>query len=668
VTRSSNLTFRDPSLYPIWEKARSGERLSKEDGLALFASPDLIGVGRMANEVARSKSGDSVYFVLNRKLEPTNICVLSCKFCDFAVKPDSPQAYEMTIAEMLSKLRPDLHEVHITGGLHPKWPWEFYLDMVRQIKTNFPNVDVKAFTAVEIDFFSKKFKKSHEQVLRELWDAGLRTMPGGGAEVFSERVRKHLFHQKIGAKAWFEVHRTAHRLGINSNVTMLYGHIETIEERIEHMLRVRECQDETHGFLSFIPLAFQPGDTGIKTRNDFTSAIDDLKTIAVSRLMLDNVPHIKAYWVMLTAEVATIALNFGADDMDGTVGEERIAHDAGAISPMELAKGKLISIIHDAGKLPVERDIWYNPIALYPKKEWSVVSKMPYLNSVPFYNAFPDYSNVVKLAPLAPRVFGKLAEQGSVAAGPMSLRDYMSLSEEFEKLDYGVAVKGKANSVLLFSKYDWQELAGKKIAITSETSTSVELLRVLLEKRFGISDYTFERSTVITDYSNYDAVLLIGDKALEAVYNGGIAGFDKVFDLAEEWCVWKEMPFVFAVWAIRKGTPEAARNEIIASLEASLNNAVEYSHFQDFKTFPPPFQGRGRGWLGREHGARLGMSEAEVADYLSQFRYRFTLEEHAAMAEFEMEYESLSNDSHSGTPEKTGVQEAYNRTGVSIDN
>ena len=635
-----NITFRDAALAPIWEKVRSGERLSKEDGLTLFASPDLIGVGRMANAVAREKSGDSVYFVLNRKLEPTNICVLSCKFCDFAVKPGSEQGYEMTIAEMLSKLRPDLHEVHITGGLHPKWPWEFYLDMVRQIKTNFPNVDVKAFTAVEIDFFSKKFKKSHEQVLRELWDAGLRTMPGGGAEVFSERVRKRLFHQKIGAKAWFDVHRTAHRLGINSNVTLLYGHIETLEERVEHMLRVRECQDETNGFLSFIPLAFQPGDTGIKTRNDFTSAIDDLKTIAVSRLMLDNVPHIKAYWVMLTAEVATIALNFGADDMDGTVGEERIAHDAGAISPMELAKGKLISIIHEAGKLPVERDVWYKPIAIYPpvgahgNAPVAVVSKMPYLNSVPFYNGFPEYSNVVKLAPLVPRVFGALAEAGNIAAGPMSFRDYMSMSDEFEKLDYGVAVKGKANSVLLFSRYDWRELEGKRIAVTSETSTSVELLRVLLEKKFGVSDYSFNR-TKPTDhsYEGFDAVLLIGDKALQAAYGGGVPGFYKIFDLAEEWCGWKEMPFVFAVWAIRKDTPEAARNEIIASLERSLNT---YST-------PPPFQGGGGGWLGREHGARLGMSEAEVADYLSEFRYRFTLEEHAAMAEFELEFESLSD-------------------------
>jgi aminodeoxyfutalosine synthase len=643
------ISFRDKSLLPIWDKVRFGERLTKEDGLTLFASDDLIGVGRMANEVARAKSGDSVYFVLNRKLEPTNICVLSCKFCDFAVKPDSAEAYEMTLSEMLSKLRPDLHEVHITGGLHPKWPWEFYIDMVRTIKQEFPNVDVKAFTAVEIDYFSKKFKKSHEQVLRELQEAGLRTMPGGGAEVFSERIRKELFKQKIGAKTWFDVHRTAHGLGIQSNVTMLYGHIETIEERIEHMLRVRECQDETNGFLSFIPLAFQPGNTGIKTRNDFTSAIDDLKTIAVSRLMLDNVPHIKAYWVMLTAEVATIALNFGADDMDGTVGEERIAHDAGAISPMELAKGKLISIIHDAGKLPVERDIWYNPISIYPKEEWSVVSKMPYLNSVPFYNSFPSYSTTVKLAPLAPRVFGRLAEEGSIAAGPMSLRDYMFLSDEFERLDYGVAVKGKANSVLLFSKYEWNNLSEKSIGITAETSTSIELLRVLLEKRFGISDYSFHRINKLDSFDNFDAVLLIGDEALSRAYGGGLPEFNHVFDLAEEWCTWKEMPFVFAVWAIRKTTPEAARLEIIESLERSLANSAD--HFGEF---------------GREHGARLGMSEAEVSDYLSQFRYRFSIDEHAAMAEFEMEYESIAKKIVEASSNNGEIQKRQDKQSISV--
>jgi aminodeoxyfutalosine synthase len=625
---SKNLTFRDPSLNPIWDKVRAGERLSKADGMTLYSTTDVIGLGRMANEVARAKSGDSVYFVLNRKLEPTNICVLACKFCDFAVKQNSAEAYEMTIEEMLSKLRPDLHEVHITGGLHPDWPWEFYVEMVRRIKTEFPNVDVKAFTAVEIDFFAKKFKKTHEQVLRELQAVGLRTMPGGGAEVFSERVRKQIFNQKIGAKAWFEVHRTAHKLGIQSNVTMLYGHIETLEERIDHMIKVRECQDETNGFLSFIPLAFQPGNTGIKTRNAFTSAIDDLKTIAISRLMLDNMPHIKAYWVMLTAEVATIALNFGADDMDGTVGEERIAHDAGAISPMELAKGKLISIIHDAGKVPVERDIWYNPIEIYPEKGTTVVSRMPYLNSVPFYAFFRPDNAEIKEAPLVPRVFGKFAQEGTVAAGPMSLEDFARNQENFSLLDYAVAVKGKVMSVLLYSHFEWKDLSGKRIGISAETSTSVELLRVLLERRYGIRDYQFERmklTTSLNDYSRYDAVLLIGDECLKRVALGGLSNYLHVYDLAEEWYEWKELPFVFAVWAVRKDMPEEHKIAISQALERSLVESQDRY-----------------GEIGREHGKKIGMTREMVETYLRAFRYDLGQNENEAIIEFHKELAEIN--------------------------
>ncbi|HEY4643418.1 MAG TPA: CofH family radical SAM protein, partial [Bacteroidota bacterium] len=316
------IRFCDERLLPIWEKILSGERLTLDDGIAMYASRDLLSVGKMAHAVQRMKSGDAVYFVLNQKIEPTNICVLSCKFCDFATKQGRPDAYEMTTEEILSKLSPDLQEVHITGGMPPDWPWERYLDILRSIKARFPDIDIKAFTAVEIDFFHKKFKLPIDEVLHQLKEAGLRTMPGGGAEVFSERVRRILFNQKIGANAWLDIHRTAHRMGVPTNATLLYGHIETVEERVAHLIKLRELQDETGGFLSFIPLAFQPGDTGIKVSTEFTSATDDLKTVAISRLMLDNFPHIKAYWVMLTEEVAGIALNFGADDMDGTVGEE----------------------------------------------------------------------------------------------------------------------------------------------------------------------------------------------------------------------------------------------------------------------------------------------------------------------------------------------------------
>ena len=374
--------IRDRNLIPVWEKLERGERLTLEDGLTMYASGDLIGLGAMAGAMQKERAGDAVYFVLNQKIEPTNVCVLACKFCDFAAKGGDPRAYEMSVEEILAKLSPEIREVHITGGMPPDWPWDRYLEILKAVHDRLPEADIKAFTAVEIDFFHKKFRMPVAEVLRQLQSVGLRTMPGGGAEVFSERVRRLLFHQKIGAKAWLDIHRTAHRLGIPTNSTLLYGHIETLEERLTHMIRLRELQDETGGFLTFIPLAFQPGETGIKPANRFTSAADDLRTIALSRLMLDNIPHIKAYWVMLTGEVASVALNFGADDMDGTVGGEKIAHDAGALSPMTMAKETIIRLIRDAGKIPVERDAYYNPLHVYHDR---VVGKIPYLNSVPFY-------------------------------------------------------------------------------------------------------------------------------------------------------------------------------------------------------------------------------------------------------------------------------------------
>jgi predicted solute-binding protein len=453
-------------------------------------------------------------------------------------------------------------------------------------------------------------------------------MPGGGAEVFSERVRKLIFNQKIGAKTWFEVHRTAHRLGIQSNVTMLYGHVETYEERIQHMIKTRDVQDETGGFLTFIPLAFQPGDTGIKTRNNFTSAIDDLKTIAISRLMLDNIPHIKAYWVMLTAEVAAVALNFGADDMDGIVGHERIAHDAGATSPMQLAKKKIISIIHEAGKVPIERNVWYNPLHIYPAEGTSIVSKMPYLNSVPFYANYEAGLSEVKLVPLVPRVFGEFAKEGKVDAGPMSLLDYVANQDEFEMLDYGVAVKGKAYSVLLYSHHEWKNLSGKTIGITAESSTSVELLRVLLEKKYGITNVKFERLHLTSgqnDYNKFDAVLLIGDEALRR-WKVGLSSFLNVYDLADEWYQWKRQPFVFAVWAIRSSIPESHKEAIVAALTRSL--AMSKGHYEE---------------LGHEHAKRLGMTKEDLLQYLNAFTYSFGAKEKEAIEEFLREQAVLQN-------------------------
>jgi aminodeoxyfutalosine synthase len=356
--------LRDPALEKIAEKVEAGERLDRDDGLALLASDDLLGVGRLANAAKERRSGPYAFFVLNRQINPTNICVLSCKFCDYAVKAGDDDAYEMTLEDIVEKVREPIDEVHIVGGLHPTWPFEYYEEMLRAVRRANPEAQIKAFTAVEIDFFARIAKISARDVLERLQAAGLDTMPGGGSEVFSERVREELFRQKMGAERWLEIHRTAHELGIRTNATLLYGHIETHEERVDHMLTLRDLQDETGGFLSFIPLAFQLGYSDIVDRP--ASALDDLKTIATSRLLLDNFPHIKAYWVMLGGETASMALQWGADDLDGTIGEEKIAHAALADTPVGLTTHSLLKLVREAGRVPVQRDAFYRALAVYP--------------------------------------------------------------------------------------------------------------------------------------------------------------------------------------------------------------------------------------------------------------------------------------------------------------
>jgi len=357
------IRFRDQGLAPVWERVQAGQRLSAQDGLACLQTHDLLALGQMADYVKRKLWGDRVFFVFNRQINPTNLCVLSCTFCDFARKKGDAGAYEMTIDEILSRLDPEMHEVHITGGHHPDWPLERYEGIIRSIHEAFPGIRIKAWTASEIDYFCKRFKMTPEEVLARMKAAGLDSMPGGGAEVFSERVRSALFPGKNTAGRWLDIHRIAHRMGIASNATLLYGHIETCEERIAHMVLLRELQDEAPGFLAFIPLEYQVGDTHLVSRQ--ASVMDDLKTIATSRLMLDNFPHIKAYWVMMGEETASIALSFGASDLDGTIGEERIAHAARAASPVGLARERMLRLIRDAGKVPVERDALYHEVHVY---------------------------------------------------------------------------------------------------------------------------------------------------------------------------------------------------------------------------------------------------------------------------------------------------------------
>ncbi len=359
-----HIRFRDARLAAVWTRLRAGRRLGLEDGLACLETDDLLALGRMADQVKRKKSGDWVYFVINRYVNPTNVCVLSCAFCDFARRRGEPGAFERTADEIVAMIEPDVREVHVVGGHHPDWPFEYYEELVRAIRRERPLAQIKAFTAAEIDYFWRRWKIEPREALARLKAAGLHTLPGGGAEVFSSRLQKLLrFTGKAGADRWLEIHRIAHGLGIRSNATLLYGHLETHAERIDHLLRLRALQDETAGFLTFIPLLYQLGDTRLVERQ--ASPIESLKMVATARLILDNFPHVEAYWVMLGEATASIALHFGADDVNGTLVEERIAHAAGAESPVGLAREQILRMIRDAGRVPVERDALYDVVQVW---------------------------------------------------------------------------------------------------------------------------------------------------------------------------------------------------------------------------------------------------------------------------------------------------------------
>jgi aminodeoxyfutalosine synthase len=358
------IVCRDPRLARVWEKVWAGERLDGADGLICLETEDLLALGRMADFAKRKKSGDWVYFVINRYINPTNLCVLSCAFCDFARKRGEAGAFEHTADEIVAMIDPDIREVHIVGGHHPDWPFEYYEDLVRAIRGQRPLAQIKGFTAAEIDYFWRRWKLEPREALVRLKAAGLHSMPGGGAEVFSPRLQKLLrFTGKAGADRWLEIHRMAHQLGLRSNATILYGHVETLAERVLHLLRLRELQDETAGFLTFIPLLYQIGDTRLVARQ--ASPIESLKMVATSRLVLDNFPHVEAYWVMLGQETASIALHFGADDVNGTLVDERIAHAAKAESPAGLAREQILRMIKDAGRVPVERDALYDVVQVW---------------------------------------------------------------------------------------------------------------------------------------------------------------------------------------------------------------------------------------------------------------------------------------------------------------
>lgn len=361
------MSISDPHLATIAEKTRRRERLCETDGLAILRTGDMQGLRELADAAARDRHGDIVYYSTNRHVNYSNVCELRCSFCRFSREVGQTGAYEMSLEEIVQAVDPGVRELHLVGSLHPTWPFEHYVEMVQAVRRKRPEIGIKGFTAVEILHFSHLSGLSVEAVLDGLKEAGLNSLPGGGAEVFSPRVRNLLCPKKPSSQEWLRVHETAHRLGLPTNATILYGHIETPEERVAHLEALRRLQDKTGGFLCFVPLPFQPGGAGEPPEwqrgLNPSDPCDDLRMIALSRLYLDNVPHIKAYWVMLGLETTIMSLCYGADDIDGTVRGEKIAHAAGAATPQQIDREMIGFMTRQVGKRAVERDSLYRIVA-----------------------------------------------------------------------------------------------------------------------------------------------------------------------------------------------------------------------------------------------------------------------------------------------------------------
>lgn len=359
-------SFQDKRLEPIYEKILTHSRLSKKDGITIYETDDLIGLGQLADHVRRKRHGSKAFYIYNQHLNYTNICKNKCDFCAYAKDDGQKGAYAWSMQEIEARLKAradePINELHIVGGLNENLDFDYFLNLLKTVKQVRPNATIKAFTCVEIDYLSRLANLSVEQTINRLKEAGLEMMPGGGAEILNSRIHDTLFPKKIDHKRWLEIVKSVHRAGIVTNATMLYGHIETIEERLDHLITLRRIQDETNGFSAFIPLAFHSQNTQLSDLPS-TTAMDDLKNIAAARLMLDNFDHIKAYWVMIGEKLAQVALNFGADDLDGTIIEERITHTAGATSAKGLTRNQMEQMIKQAGFIPVQRDSFYNEIS-----------------------------------------------------------------------------------------------------------------------------------------------------------------------------------------------------------------------------------------------------------------------------------------------------------------
>jgi aminodeoxyfutalosine synthase len=373
LPRVDHRVLRDRALHPIADKVAAGERLTADEGAYLFRTPDLLGVGALADAANRARHGDRVFFAANQHINPTNVCILrkTCVFCSYARLPKEEGAYRYTMEQAYEEAaaNPYVREFHIVGGLDMQAGLDYYAEMFRGLKARHPTVHIKALTAVEIAHIARIEKMSIADVLTALRTAGLDTLPGGGAEVFGKGVRATIAEKKLAAEDWLEVHRVAHGMGIHSNCTMLYGHVESIEDRVEHLTMLRDLQDETGGFLAYIPLAYHPDHNELGDQlgrgGTATSGFDDLRNLAVGRLYLDNVPHIKTHWIMVTTALSQVALSFGVNDLEGTVVREKIYHEAGAHTPQGLPLDDVVKLIRGAGKIAVERDALYRALRTF---------------------------------------------------------------------------------------------------------------------------------------------------------------------------------------------------------------------------------------------------------------------------------------------------------------
>jgi aminodeoxyfutalosine synthase len=377
VATAAPFPIRDTALEPIADKVLSGGRVTFEEGMTLFNTRDLPALMALADAVRQDKVGDRAYYVHSLRLSQTNVCYVGCTFCGFQRKMDEEGVWDMDLSDVWDYVgrhsHPDLTEIHISSGHHPKRGWDYYLDLTQGLTDR--GYQVKAWTAAEIHHFSRIARPkgtttplAYREVLSQLKDHGLVAMPGGGAEIFAERVRRKIAAAKVDADGWLDVHRAAHELGIPTNATMLYGHIETLDERLDHMMRLRQLQDEAPGFMSFVPLAFQPDNNPLArelNKTEFTTGVDDLRNLAVARIVLDNFPHIKGYWIMITPELVQVSLSGGVSDVDGTIKDERIAHASGADTETGMPESDLIRLIQDAGRTPVKRDAIYNELAVH---------------------------------------------------------------------------------------------------------------------------------------------------------------------------------------------------------------------------------------------------------------------------------------------------------------